>query len=160
MELRADAADKVGQRLVEVAIRALPEAVPRHDDMAAEMTLIVVEGGDVVTFLRPEKLRQDGGAVAGELAVERLPVLGGNPCLCGGIRRDRSDEIDEWLSHAIASLRISSRLRSMPQRKPAKSPLVRTTRWHGMASAMGLAAQAPATARGFASGLIHLASSM
>jgi hypothetical protein len=46
--------------------------------------------------------------------------------------------------HAIAFLLVSSRLRSMPQRQPAKAPSLRTTRWHGMASAIGFAAQAPA----------------
>jgi hypothetical protein len=38
-------------------------------------------------------------------------------------------------------------LRSTPQRYPDKPPSVRTTRWHGMAIASGLAAQAGATGR-------------
>lgn len=48
---------------------------------------------------------------------------------------------------AAASRSISAFLRSTPQAYPDREPSLRTTRWQGMATAMLLEAQAPATAR-------------
>ena len=50
-----------------------------------------------------------------------------------------------WM--AAASRSSKARFRSIPQRYPDRPPSVRTTRWQGIATATGLAAQAPATAR-------------
>ena len=55
--------------------------------------------------------------------------------------------IDAGKIHTSASLAISMRLRSSPQRYPENVPSFRMTRWHGIARAMALAAQAFATAR-------------
>ncbi len=40
-----------------------------------------------LAFRRREELRQDGAAVAVELACDRLPVISDNSCLCGRNRR-------------------------------------------------------------------------
>src|SRR5581483_9031644 len=45
------------------------------------------------------------------------------------------------------SLSSSDFFRRTPQREPPKPPSVRVTRWHGMRTATGFAAQARATAR-------------
>src|SRR5205085_10884407 len=53
-----------------------------------------------------------------------------------------------FLHNCYGRCSISSRafLRSIPQRYPPIVPSSRTTRWHGMATATGLVAQARATA--------------
>src|SRR5271165_6908963 len=51
-------------------------------------------------------------------------------------------------------------LRASPQRYPASSPSLRTTRWQGTATATGLLAQALATARTAFGSPISLATSL
>ena len=52
-----------------------------------------------------------------------------------------------YLPDAFASRSSSLRLRSTPHRYPPRPPSLRTTRWHGMATAIRLDAHAWATAR-------------
>src|SRR6476620_560953 len=59
-----------------------------------------------------------------------------------------------------ASLSNRARLRSTPQAYPEVDPSLRITRWHGMATAILFAAQAPATARTALGAPIRCASSI
>jgi hypothetical protein len=68
----------------------------------------------------------------------RLPVEGGKAILDGTCCRSHT---------VILSRARRARLRSTPQRYPEMSPLLRTTRWQGMATASAFAPQACATAR-------------
>src|SRR5439155_81868 len=56
-----------------------------------------------------------------------------------GPRRAPTDRVDQVAQHAP--------LRALPHRYPPGSPSPRTTRWQGITSATGFAAQARATAR-------------
>ena len=47
IERRSKAAEEIGQRVFEVAVLALAEAVPRHLDVASEVALVGIEGRDV-----------------------------------------------------------------------------------------------------------------
>ena len=86
IERGAQVSDQVGQGISEVAVFALAEAVPRHDDMAAEVALVRIERGDGAALLGADEPRQDSAAETVELAGERRPVAGGNPLLGGGGR--------------------------------------------------------------------------
>ena len=82
---------QVGQRIVEIAILALAEAVPRHVDMAAEMLFMRIERGDLPAFLRRQQLLDDRAAIAAEVGCERRPVIAATRCsaeLGGGCDRD------------------------------------------------------------------------
>jgi hypothetical protein len=68
IERRSQATEEVGKRVFEVAILALAEAVARHVDVASEAALVGIEGRDGAAFRGREELRQDGAAVAVELA--------------------------------------------------------------------------------------------
>ena len=120
-------ADEIGKRIFEVAILALAEAVPRHVDVASEVALVRIEGRNGAAFFGREKLRQDGAAVIAKFVCERLPVVCRNSRFCGHSRRGRGD-VRRTYVHAVASFLMSSRLRSAPQRYPAKPPLLPTTR--------------------------------
>src|SRR4030095_6814880 len=75
MERRAKAIDEVGKRVLEVAVFALAEAVPRHDDVASKVALVGIERRRGAAFLGREEFRQDGAAVVVELARERRPII-------------------------------------------------------------------------------------
>ena len=51
IERRSQAAQEVGKRVFEVAILAPSETVSRHVDMASEVPLVRIEGGDSARFL-------------------------------------------------------------------------------------------------------------
>src|SRR5690348_12870557 len=53
--------------------------MPRHDDVAAERALLVVDGGEVATLLGVEHTRQDRPPVATEMLDNLRPVQPGNP---------------------------------------------------------------------------------
>jgi hypothetical protein len=52
-------------------------------DVTAKVALVGIEGRDRTTFRGREKLRQNGAAILVEVAGDRLPVMGGDPRLCG-----------------------------------------------------------------------------
>ena len=83
IERSAQAAEQIGQRIAEVAILALAEPVTCHLDMAAEMLLVRIQGGDRAAFLGREQPRQDGAAVSVELARKRQPVVAADSGRCG-----------------------------------------------------------------------------
>src|SRR3569623_3299529 len=66
IERGAQGSDEVGQGIVEIAIFAAAEAVPRHVDVAAEMALVRIERGNGARLFGGQKLRQDGAAIAVE----------------------------------------------------------------------------------------------
>jgi hypothetical protein len=68
----------VRERIIEVAIFALPEAVPGHDYMTAEMFLVGIERSDALTFRRRQELWQHHAAEVVEFTDYRLPIVGGN----------------------------------------------------------------------------------
>jgi hypothetical protein len=51
--------EQIRERVFEIAVLALAEAVPRHVDMTAEMALVGIEARDARTFFQREQLRQD-----------------------------------------------------------------------------------------------------
>ena len=75
IERGAKTIEQLGQRILEIAVLALAEAVPRHVDMAAKMLLLRIERGDLPAFLRRQQLLEHRAAIAAELARERIPVV-------------------------------------------------------------------------------------
>ena len=101
---------------------------------------------------------KNGAAVVVELACERLPVICGNSRLGGG-----NCEAEEWWTNGASCHGLPSDQFTLALDAPAIARRERRrcarTRWQGMASAIGLAAQALATARGEARGPMRRASS-
>ena len=54
------------------------------DDVTAEMALVGIKRRDGAAFFRAKQLRQNGAAMAIELARERLPIIASDPSLRGG----------------------------------------------------------------------------
>ncbi len=77
---------------------------------------------------------------------DRMTASSFKPVPRGGVLRDEA-YVRSFSNDAYASRSRSARFRSTPHRYPDTDPSVRTTRWHGMATATGFAAHARATAR-------------
>src|SRR5579863_1071549 len=111
----AQVADERGQRIVEIAILALAETMPRHDDMAAEMPLLRIERGDRLAFVAAQQLVENGAAIGVKLAAKRGPVVARN-ARPGWRGAGRGELHLRQRAHAACSLASSARLRSTPQR--------------------------------------------
>ena len=102
------AGDGLGERLGEVAVLSLTEAVPGHADGGPEPRVVGVEGGDPGRLLGGEQRPGQAAAVAVEVGADRGPVGGVDPVLPGHQAR---------AGHAATSSRVSRvRLASGPPR--------------------------------------------
>jgi hypothetical protein len=81
IERRAQVTEEFRQRVFEVAILAFTKPVPRHNDVAAEVTLVGIERRNGAALFARQKLRQGRAAVGIELACQPLPVICGHSCL-------------------------------------------------------------------------------
>src|SRR5436190_9585901 len=66
--------DDVRQRIREVLVFTPPEAVPRHDHMAAEPALVIVETSDRFTLVGGQKLLDHRPAIVIEVVRDAGPV--------------------------------------------------------------------------------------
>src|ERR1700738_3562220 len=108
-----------------------------HDNREAEDIVPLIHRRERATLLAPEDRFDDRAAEAVQIPGHRPPIEGGNAILDGRCCRGHT---------VILSRARRARLRSTPQRYPEMSPLLRTTRWQGMATASAFAPQACATA--------------
>ena len=99
IERRAELLDQRRQWIGEIAILALPKAVPRHDDVASEFFTVVVESGDAIALLAAQQTRQHRPSLGVEVGRRGRPV--DRPSPLG--RRDGA--------HAAFSIARSRRLR-------------------------------------------------
>ena len=83
VEGTAQTLDQIGERVSEVAILALAEAMACHVDVAAEMLFMRVEGGDICALSRSEKLLDHGAAVGAQVGCYRVPIAARHPLLGG-----------------------------------------------------------------------------
>ncbi len=65
---------RIGQRVSEISILTLTEAMTGHVDMAAEVTFLRIESGDQPAFFRRQKLLDDRAAEAAKLVGEGFPI--------------------------------------------------------------------------------------
>src|ERR1700736_6819427 len=112
---RAEAAEQIGQRISEIPILTLAEAMTGHMDMAAEVTFLRVESGDQPAFFRGQKLLDDRAAEAGKLVGEGFPIVPSGARLRGLNHGGRGDDRRRDV-HTTASLLTRARLRSTLQR--------------------------------------------
>ncbi len=115
------------QRVTEVTVLALTEAVPGHVDGRSEPAVVGVEVDELTAGVGLEHVAGDGDADGVEVGVDRLPV--------------------EVVEPHGASRSSSRRLASTPPRYWPIEPSPRTTRWHGTTIGIGLDAQALPAAR-------------
>ena len=73
--------DQRRQRVAEILVLAPTEAVPSHDDLAAEALLLMVEARDGVRFGVGQELRHDSPTLGVEIGVDLRPVDGVHPRL-------------------------------------------------------------------------------
>src|SRR3569833_18631 len=155
IEGRAQLGNQVGERIGEVFVLATSEAVPAHDDTTAEDALFGVERRQRPALSRLQHALHYCAPLAVEVRSNTLPINAAPVCnpLAGTIKPARRRATIFGLRnmptapHRAPSRASRACLRSTPQRYPDNPPSLRTTRWHGMAIAIGLAAQAAATAR-------------
>jgi hypothetical protein len=74
IEGRAQSLNRVGQRIAQIFVFALAEAVTRHDDVGAEAALILVERGDLRALLGGQQRPRDSAAAGLEFAADPRPV--------------------------------------------------------------------------------------
>src|SRR5262249_25490008 len=99
----------------EVFVFALSEAVPRHDDAAAEATVIAIERRDRAALRRRQYLLQDGATLLVEI-VGHAPPIDRVDALRRRTDDRRRSQHRRWSRHAAASRRSRAFLRSTPQR--------------------------------------------
>src|ERR1022692_4865802 len=131
--------DRLGEGAGEVAVLALAEPVPAHDDRRAEVLVTGVEPGDPRALLRGQQLRGQRTAVGIDLLRDEIPVGAVHP-------PGRWHRVGVGDAHA-ASNESGACLARGPPRYPPDEPSERTTRWHGTTTGSGLVAQAVPTAR-------------
>ena len=100
----------------------------------------------VYTFMAPGAGTGTGGTLSSPIEIYRVAMCVVRTVACT-IASNLLEREHLQLSCGAASRFSSVCLRSTPQRYPEREPSLRTTRWQGTATARGLAAHAPATAR-------------
>src|SRR5581483_3896587 len=123
---RPQTPDGVGQRVCEILVFATPKPVPAHDNSTSETIVVAIERCQRAALLGVEEALDDSTAVVIQIARYPGPVEYGN-------------------AHRAPSRTSNACLRSTPHRYPLSPPSLRTTRWHGIATAIGLAPHACAT---------------
>ncbi len=86
IERGPQAGDELGQRISEIAVLALAEAVARHVDMAAEMALLRIERRDLPALPGRQQLFHHRAAMAVQLISELRPGKAGDAGLGGDVR--------------------------------------------------------------------------
>ena len=81
VERGAQLGDQRRQRIGEIAVLALAEAVAGHQDVAAEMLLVLIKGGDASALLGCHQPLQHGAAEGVELTRQRRPIVASDPLL-------------------------------------------------------------------------------
>ena len=105
IEVAAQLADGVGQRLGEIFVLAPAKTVARHHDGRAEPRIVGIERGDRPARLRRQELWRDRRAIGVEVAFDSPPI---EPIDRGRFESGRR--------HCAASRSMSARLRATPHR--------------------------------------------
>ena len=104
----AQPGEQIREGIPEVAILAFAEAVPRHVDMAPEVTFVRIETCDPAAFVRREKLLDDRAAVSVKLPGQAGLVIRGDAGF-GGSGSGIAEPIAERESWAPLSAYVRAR---------------------------------------------------
>ena len=67
IERSAEASDRGGQRILEVAVLPFAESMPRHLDVTAEMAFLRIEFRNLLAIFRRQQLFYHGAAIVAEV---------------------------------------------------------------------------------------------